>query len=67
MRSVSPQPIPRQGTTEEVASVAVFLASTAASFMTGAIVPVDGGCTSTFAGSDVQTQYDSSAYRAPPS
>ena len=32
----------------EVASVAACLASSGAAFMTGAIVPVDGGCTSTF-------------------
>jgi len=35
--------IPRFGTAEEVANVACFLASDAASFMTGAIVAVDGG------------------------
>jgi len=33
---------------EEIARVALFLASDDASFMTGAIVPVDGGCTATF-------------------
>lgn len=33
----------RQGTAEEVAEVAVFLASPASSYMTGSIVPVDGG------------------------
>ena len=42
------QPIGRQAGAEEVASVAVFLASDESSFMTGAIVPVDGGCTTTF-------------------
>jgi NAD(P)-dependent dehydrogenase (short-subunit alcohol dehydrogenase family) len=42
------QPIGRQAGAEEVASVAVFLASDESSFMTGAIVPVDGGCTVTF-------------------
>ena len=42
------QPIGRQGSAEEVARVAVFLASDASSFMTGSIVPVDGGCTTTF-------------------
>ena len=36
-------PIGRWGTTAEVAQVAVFLCTPAASFMTGAIVPVDGG------------------------
>ena len=33
----------RWGTPDEVAQVAVFLCTPAASFMTGAIVPVDGG------------------------
>jgi len=42
------QPIGRQAQAEEVARVAVFLASDAASFMTGSIVTVDGGCTATF-------------------
>jgi NAD(P)-dependent dehydrogenase (short-subunit alcohol dehydrogenase family) len=35
--------IPRAGSVEEVAAVATFLASDAATFLTGAIVPVDGG------------------------
>ncbi|WP_198409943.1 SDR family NAD(P)-dependent oxidoreductase [Microlunatus flavus] len=42
------QPIGRQAHAEEIATVAVFLASDESSFMTGAIVPVDGGCTVTF-------------------
>ena len=42
------QPIGRQAHAEEVAAVAVFLVSDESSFMTGAIVPVDGGCTVTF-------------------
>lgn len=42
------QPLGRQGATEEIAAVVAFLLSDAASFMTGAIVPVDGGCTATF-------------------
>ncbi|MEX3633591.1 SDR family NAD(P)-dependent oxidoreductase [Paraburkholderia sp. BR14320] len=36
-------PLHRWGTPAEVAQVAVFLCTPAASFMTGAIVPVDGG------------------------
>jgi len=42
------QPIGRQAQPEEVARVATFLASDDASFMTGSIVVVDGGCTTTF-------------------
>ena len=42
------QPLGRQGRPEEVATVAVFLCSDAASFMTGSIVSVDGGCVTTF-------------------
>jgi len=36
-------PLRRAGTPEEVAQVALFLASGAASYVTGAIVPMDGG------------------------
>lgn len=42
------QPLGRQAHADEVARVVVFLASGASSFMTGSIVTVDGGCTSTF-------------------
>ena len=38
-------PMNRQGRAEEVAQVALFLASNASSLMTGAIVPVDAGLT----------------------
>jgi NAD(P)-dependent dehydrogenase (short-subunit alcohol dehydrogenase family) len=43
--AVSRAMIKRFGTAEEVAAVAVFLASSEASYMTGAIIPVDGGWT----------------------
>ena len=43
-------PMGRWGTAEEVASVARFLASDAASFMTGSVVVVDGGQTLTALG-----------------
>ena len=36
-------PMSRYGTTDEVAAVVVFLASDAASYMTGVAIPVDGG------------------------
>ncbi len=42
------QPIGRQAQPIEVANVAAFLVSDEASFMTGAIVTVDGGCVTTF-------------------
>ena len=42
------QPLGRQAQPDEVARVVVFLASSAASFMSGSIVTVDGGCTATF-------------------
>lgn len=42
------QPLGRQGQPAEIGEVALFLASDAASFMTGSIVPVDGGCVTTF-------------------
>jgi NAD(P)-dependent dehydrogenase (short-subunit alcohol dehydrogenase family) len=36
-------PMSRMGTTEEVSSVAAFLCSHQASFITGALITVDGG------------------------
>lgn len=46
--SAALQPIGRQAQPQEVARVAAFLASDEASFMTGSIVTVDGGCTATY-------------------
>lgn len=47
-KAAAMQPLGRQAQPSEVANVAVFLASDGASFMTGAIVTVDGGCVTTF-------------------
>jgi 2-keto-3-deoxy-L-fuconate dehydrogenase len=41
--TVQRHPVGRMGKPEEIAPVAVFLASDDSSFMTGAAVPVDGG------------------------
>ena len=40
-------PLGRIGRTEDVAAAAVYLASPATSFMTGAVIPLDGGLSTT--------------------
>ena len=65
IKAAAEQPLVRMGAEDEIASVAIFLATEGASFMTGCIVPVDGGCTATFAGSAVQTMYDPADYVSP--
>ncbi|MBA2597928.1 MAG: 3-oxoacyl-ACP reductase FabG [Chloroflexia bacterium] len=46
--TASLQPLGRLGDVGEIAAVIAFLASDEASFITGAVVPVDGGCTAFF-------------------
>jgi NAD(P)-dependent dehydrogenase (short-subunit alcohol dehydrogenase family) len=42
---VTMQPMPRLGTAEDIASMALFLASDESTYVTGAMLPVDGGYT----------------------
>ena len=43
--AVAPFPIAREGTAEEVAELVMYLASDAASFITGSAIVIDGGAT----------------------
>ncbi len=47
-KAASLQPLGRQAQPAEVAEAVLFLVGNGASFMTGSIVTVDGGCTTTF-------------------
>ncbi len=38
-------PLKRHGKAEDIAGITIYLASPAASFVTGIVVPVDGGIT----------------------
>jgi len=44
-KSVQGTPLKRHGRPEDMAGVAIYLASKAASFVTGVVIPVDGGLT----------------------
>ena len=46
-RYVSKVPIGRMASPEDVKGLVVFLASAASSYITGAVIPVDGGLTIT--------------------
>ncbi len=50
--------IPRRGTVQEIAQVVCFLASDAASFLTGINVPVDGGTMAWRGVQDVELDVD---------
>jgi NAD(P)-dependent dehydrogenase (short-subunit alcohol dehydrogenase family) len=56
--AVKSVPLGRRGTPEEVANVFLFLASDLATYVTGAIYPVDGGATSATALLGLRTQRD---------
>lgn len=49
-------PLRRLGRDDDMAGIAVFLASRAGSYLTGAIIPVDGGIATTASGIQVSTR-----------
>jgi NAD(P)-dependent dehydrogenase (short-subunit alcohol dehydrogenase family) len=46
-RVAAATPVKRIGRTEDIAAAAVYLASRATNFMTGAVLPLDGGLSTT--------------------
>lgn len=44
-RAATPMPLRRMGTAEDVANLALYLASDDAEWMTGSVIPIDGGFT----------------------
>jgi NAD(P)-dependent dehydrogenase (short-subunit alcohol dehydrogenase family) len=58
IRIAKAHPIGRVGAPEEVAAAVSFLCSDAASFITGAVLPVDGGLAATMVMPDLGVQWD---------
>jgi enoyl-[acyl-carrier-protein] reductase (NADH) len=56
------QMMKRLGQPTEIAAAVAFLLSDDASFMTGASVPVDGGCLASLPGPDVLTESEFGTY-----
>ena len=56
------QMMKRCGQPSEIAAAVAFLLSDDASFMTGASVPVDGGCLAALPGPDVLTESEFGTY-----
>ena len=40
---LSQQPLPKQGTTDDIAEAALYFASDRSAYVTGTVLPVDGG------------------------